>query len=104
MTFLRRCANLFKDKEKSNDEESSLPEVLQRIPTECFNSLRRMQDGIPVFCLKRLQAERDEWTADEHGFRAAHRTAAAVRLRWVRPLQRRGADRHLLRSFSARIR
>ena len=53
---------------KSNDEESSLPDILQRNPGG-----RRLRAAVS-------DAERDGWKADEHGFRAAHRTMTASRL------------------------
>ena len=60
---------------KSNDEESSLPEFLQRNPT----GIRRKQ--------RMPHAERDRRKADEHGFRAAHRTKDMSRAAVGQPAQ-----------------
>ena len=68
LTFPIPYANLFYRSQrsdnisKSNDEESSLPDILQRNPGG-----RRLRAAAS-------DAERDGWKADEHGFRAAHRT------------------------------
>ena len=68
LTFPIPYANLFYRSQrsdnisKSNDEESSLPDILQRNPGG-----RRLRAAAS-------DAERDGWKAGEHGFRAAHRT------------------------------
>ena len=106
LTFLQIKKILMID--KSDDEESNLTKVLQRNPGE-------RPGHMPA-----ARAERDGRKADEHGFRAAHRTmnvqkriarkrlkdrrqVLIARLRWVRPLQRRSAGRHLLRFHPVRV-
>ena len=107
LTFPIPYANLFYRSQrsdnisKSNDEESSLPDILQRNPGGC--RLRAAASD----------AERDGWKADEHGFRAAHRTMgmnyrahslSMARLRRIRPLQRESAAQALAEAFSVRER
>ena len=89
--------------DKSDDEESNLTEVLQRIPIEsgrCFPALvLRGMDGKQMNMASEQRTEL--WGAAVYDMTHWCRIFIA-RLRWDRPLQRRSAGRHLLRSYPVR--
>lgn len=87
---------------KSNDEESSLPEILQRIPGghSARNGVCPMLRGTDGTQMNMASEQRTElWKC-----LADRRRMSAARLRRDRPLQRRSADQAPAEVFSVRKR
>lgn len=82
--------------DKGDDEESNLAEVLQRIPVE-------RGWYFPALVLRGMDGKQMNMASGgAPNYEERQMLMLIARLRWDRPLQRRSADRHLLRSYPAR--